>query len=67
MDKHIEQRMCLKFCIANGISCSVSLKMLQKAYDESTLSNTRAYEWYIQSGLALVGHQRLQMKLSPQM
>ena len=46
MEKNIEQRICLKFCIANGISCAESLKMLQKAYGESTLSKTRAYEWY---------------------
>ena len=46
MDKNIEQRICLKFCIANGISCAESLKMLQKAYRKSTLSKTRAYEWY---------------------
>ena len=46
MDKNIEQRICLKFCIANGISYVESLKMLQKAYGELTLSKTRAYEWY---------------------
>ena len=41
MDKNIEQRICLKFCIANGISCAESLKMLQKAYGQSPLSKTR--------------------------
>ena len=46
MDKNIEQRICLKFCIANGILCVESLKMLQQAYGESTFSKTRAYEWY---------------------
>ena len=46
MNKNIEHRICLKFCIENGISCTESLKMLQKAYGESTLSKTRAYEWY---------------------
>ena len=46
MDKNIEQKIGLKSCIANGISCAESLKMLQKAYGESTLSKTRAYEWY---------------------
>ena len=46
MDKNIEQRIDLKFCIANGISCAESLKMLQTTYNESTLSKTRAYEWY---------------------
>ena len=45
MDNNIEQRICLKFCIADGISCAESLKMLKKAYDELTLSKTRAYEW----------------------
>ncbi|EGI63873.1 FLJ37770-like protein [Acromyrmex echinatior] len=46
MNEKIEQRICLKFCIANGISYAESLKMLQKAYGESILSKTRAYEWY---------------------
>ena len=46
MDKNIEERICLKFCIANGISCAKSLKMLQKAYGEPTLSKIRAHEWY---------------------
>ena len=46
IDKNIEQRVCLKFCIANGISCANLLKMLQKAYGESTLSQARANEWY---------------------
>ena len=32
MDKNNEQRICLKFCIANGILCAELLKMLQKAY-----------------------------------
>ena len=45
-DKNIEQRICLKFCIANRISCPELLKMLQKSYGELTLSKTRAYEWY---------------------
>ena len=43
MDKNILGRICLKFCIANGILRAESLKMLQKAYGESTLSKTRAY------------------------
>ena len=46
MNTIIEQRIYLKFCIANRISCVKSLKMLQKAYGESTFSKTRAYEWH---------------------
>ena len=46
VDKNIEERIYLKFCIANGISCAASLKMLQKAYGQSTLSKTCAYKWY---------------------
>ena len=37
MDKNIEQGIGLNFFIANGISCAESLKMLEKAYGESTL------------------------------
>ena len=44
MDKNFEQKVCLKFCVANKISCAESLKMLQKAYSESVLLKTRAYE-----------------------
>ena len=57
MGKNIEQRICLKFCIANEISCTESLKMLQKAYGESTLSKIHAYEWYsaFKSGRDVVG------------
>ena len=46
MDKNIQQIICFIFCIANGISCTQSLKKLQEAYGESTLTKTRAYEWY---------------------
>ena len=70
----IEQRIRLKFCIKNGMSCVESLKILQKAYGESTLLKTCAYEWYsaFKSGrnvwwkisLAFIGHQRLQLKLT---
>ena len=70
MDKNIEQRIYLKFCIANGILCAESLKMLQRAYGVSTLSKTPAYEWYSafkavemwsQICLDLIGHRRLQL------
>ena len=44
MDKNIEQRICLKFFIVNGILCVESLEMLQIVSGESTLSKTRAYE-----------------------
>lgn len=46
MDKDLEQIICLKFCIANGITRAESLKMLKNAYGELTLSKTRAYKWY---------------------
>ena len=46
MGKNIEQRVCIKFCVSNEISCAESLRMLQKAYGESVLSKTQVYEWY---------------------
>jgi len=56
MDNFVEQRVCLKFCVANEISCADALKMLQKAFCESALSKTRAYEWYkdLKSGRIVV-------------
>ena len=46
MEKKIEQWVCLKFCVSNGITASESLKMLQKWFRESTLSKTQVFEWH---------------------
>lgn len=46
MDNNKQQRVCLKFCASNGISCSDALKMLQKAFGDSTISRSQAYDWY---------------------
>nr|APL98296.1 truncated putative DD34D transposase [Bactrocera tryoni] len=46
MTENIDQRICVKFCVANEFSCADTLKMLQKAFGESALSKTRTYEWY---------------------
>jgi len=45
MEKKIE-RVCLKFCVSNGITATESLKMLQKCFGESTLSRTQVFEWH---------------------
>ena len=42
--KKIEQRVCMKFCVSNGITAMASLKMLQKCFGESTLSRTQVFE-----------------------
>ena len=44
--KQIEQRVCLKFCVSNGITAKESLKMLQKCFGESTLSRTQVFKWH---------------------
>lgn len=46
MEKNIEQRICIKFCVSNQISCAESLRILEKAYGESILSKTQVYDWY---------------------
>lgn len=46
MENLVDQRVCLKFCVANKISCAESLKMLQKTYGTSCMSKTQAYGWY---------------------
>lgn len=46
MSNLVEQRVCLKFCVSNKISCAEALKMLTVAYGDSTMSKTQAYEWY---------------------
>lgn len=46
MDSKLEQRTCIKFCCKNEITCSDTLKMLQKCYGDDTLSKTQVYQWY---------------------
>ena len=45
-EKKIEQRVCLKFCVCNGITAMESLKMLHKCFGQSTLSRTQVFEWH---------------------
>ena len=45
MENKIERRVCLKFCVSNGIMAMESLKMLQKCFGESTLLRTQVFEW----------------------
>ena len=42
--KKIEQQVCLKFCVSNGITAMESLKMLQKCFGESTVSRAQVFE-----------------------
>ncbi|XP_044746468.1 protein GVQW3-like isoform X2 [Coccinella septempunctata] len=46
MEKIVDQRVCLKFCLANEFSCADSLKMLKKAFGDNCMSKTQAYDWY---------------------
>jgi len=42
----MEQRVCINFCVKNGIKCSKTLEMLTVAYGESTLCKKKVYKWY---------------------
>ena len=33
-----DQRICLKFCVKNGIKCSEAFKVLKKAFDDDVMS-----------------------------
>ena len=42
----MDQRICIKFCVKNGIKCSKTLEMLKVAYGEFTVSQKSVYKWY---------------------
>ena len=42
----MDQRICIKFCVKNGIKCSKTLEMLKVAYGECTVSRKSVYKWY---------------------
>ena len=44
--KKIDHRICIKFCLKNGIKSSTAFEMLTMTFGESTMSKTRVYEWY---------------------
>lgn len=46
MDKNIDQKICLKFCLGNEISCAEAYKMLEKAFGESVMPYSTARTWY---------------------
>ena len=50
LSKRMEQGVCIKFCVKNGIQCSKALEMLTIAYGESTLSKKKVYKWYYSFG-----------------
>lgn len=43
MNTNFKQRVGVKYCISNEISCANSHKMLKKCYDDSTLSQVEVY------------------------
>ena len=42
----MDQRICIKFCVKNGIKCSKTLEMLKVAYGEWYVSQKSVYKWY---------------------
>jgi len=43
----MDQRICIKFCLKNGIKCSTAFEILTVAFGKSTMSKARVvYEWY---------------------
>ena len=44
--KKMDQRICIKFFVKNGIKCSKTLEMLKVAYSEYTVSQKSVYKWY---------------------
>ena len=42
----IEQRSAIKFCLWNEISAAEKLRMLRKAFGNSTISQKNVYKWY---------------------
>ena len=42
----VEQRINLKFLVRLGKTPAEALKLLQKVYDDDTMSRTRLFEWH---------------------
>lgn len=46
MNPKLEQRICVKFCVANGITAAETLRMLKNAFGEDAMSQNRTFVWH---------------------
>lgn len=46
MSNLVEQRVCIKFCVLNEIPAAKTFSMLQKSFDDKTMSQKDAFECY---------------------
>lgn len=46
MNKLIEQRVCIKFCVRNDISGANCVEMLQRCYGDDTMARSNVYKWH---------------------
>ena len=46
MTEKQDQRICIKFCFQLGKTSSETIQMIQKAFGNECMSNTRRKEWY---------------------
>lgn len=46
MDRKIEQRVCINFCVKLGKSATETLEMIREAFGECSLSRTIVFEWH---------------------
>lgn len=63
MDKEKEQRVRLRLCASNDISCSDAFKMPQKAFGDTTISKTKTYDWYKEIVDDLLRREEIQEKI----
>lgn len=41
-----DQRICIKFCVKNEFKCSEVVKMMQKAFGDSSMNERTIYKWF---------------------
>jgi len=42
----VEQKSCIKFCVKNEINATETFKMVQKAFDDQSLSRKTVFQWH---------------------
>ena len=47
MSSTLQQRVCIKFCVKNGLNGAQTLEMLEKCFGNDALTRSNVFHWHV--------------------